>query len=149
MKTLLYQQPNIEIFWDEKFQWLYADWIGYQTVPEIERGCEQMLRLIAAKSCDSILNDNRRVEGIWVAAAEWVGRVWFADLRRSGVKNFAWIYSPAKFSQFSTDETLKIVSPGMVKTFDDYESAVTWLWKQRQISKAKTQPIALPNQGRK
>ena len=149
MKTLLFQQSNLEIFWDEKFQWLYADWIGYQTVPDIERGCEQMLTFLRAKNCDSILNDNRRVEGIWVAAAEWVGRVWFAELRRSGLKNFAWIYSPARFSQVSTDETMRFVPPGMVKTFDDYESAVTWLWKQRQVTKAKTQPIFLPSQVKK
>jgi len=144
VKTLLYQQPNIEIYWDEKFQWIYADWIGYQTVPDIERGCEQILRLVTAKNCDSILNDHRRVEGIWTAAAEWLGRVWFADLRRSGLRQFAWIYSPARFSQVSTDETMRLVPPGLVKTFADYESAVTWLWKQRQISKAKTQPITLP-----
>ena len=144
LRTLLYQQPNLEIQWDEKFQWLYTDWIGYQTVPDIERGCEQILRLIAAKSCDSILNDNRRVEGIWTAAAEWVGKVWFADLRRAGLKNFAWIYSPARFSQLSTDEALRHVPPGVVKTFDDYETAVTWLWKQRQLSKVKTQRIVLP-----
>ena len=146
MKTLLFKQANIEIHWDEKFQWLYADWIGQQTTPDIERGCEQMLRLMQAKNCDSILNDNRRVEGTWAAAAEWVGRIWFAELRRSGLKQFAWIYSEDRASQTSADDALRYVTPGIVKTFTDYEAAVTWLWKQRQVSKAKTQPIVLPPQ---
>jgi hypothetical protein len=148
VRTLLYQQPNLEIHWDEKFQWIYADWMGYQTVAEIERGCEQILRLLTSKNCDSVLNDNRRVEGIWSAAAEWVGKVWFADMRRSGLRQFAWIVSPARMSQVSTDEVMRYVPPGLVKLFDDYEPAVTWLYKARQMSKAKTQPIYLPPQAK-
>ncbi len=144
VKKLLYRQSNIEVHWDEKFQWLHTDWIGPQSTSVIERDCQQILRFLQARNCDSILNDNRRLEGVWTVAAEWVGRVWFAELRRSGLKQFAWIYAPARESQASTDEALRFVPPGIVKTFTEYEAAATWLWKQRQISKAKTQPIVLP-----
>jgi hypothetical protein len=38
MSTLLYQQANIEIYWDDR-SWLYVDWIGMQSVQNFRDGC--------------------------------------------------------------------------------------------------------------
>ncbi len=70
MSTLLYQQANIEIWWDDQ-AWLYVDWIGMQSVINIHDGCEQLFRLLQIKSANSVLNDNTRLDGIWIGAAEW------------------------------------------------------------------------------
>jgi hypothetical protein len=146
MSTLLYHQANIAISWDDR-RWLYVEWIGMQSVDNVHDGCEQMLRLLQVKGGDSVLNDNTRLEGTWIGAAEWVGNEWFPAMIRAGLKRFAWVQSASRFSQVSAEETLKFAPPGVVQLFGSREDAEAWLlWEFSLASKRKTARIILPPQ---
>lgn len=132
MGTVLYQHTNIEIFWQETDQWLYADWRGYQAVDDVKRGCEQILQLMRAKGTGLVLNDNSHVEGIWIGAAEWVAVDWFPRMRAAGLRCFAWVYSPSRFSQISTDATLEKAPAGVTHVFWSVLEAAAWLRAQRE-----------------
>ena len=146
MSTLLYQQANIEISWDDR-GWLHVDWVGMQSVANVHDGCEQMLRLLQVKAAELILNDNTRLEGIWIGAAEWVGREWFPMMVRAGLKRFAWVQSASRLSQVSVEETMKSAPAGVAQVFPTREEAEAWLlWESSMASKRKTGRIILPPQ---
>ena len=144
MLTLLYQQANVEIYWDDR-GWLYVDWIGLQSVDNVHAGCDQMLRLLQLKSAEAVLNDNRRLKGIWIGAAERLGRQWFPDMLRAGLKRFAWVQSPSALSCLSMEETLRFAPPRVAQVFFTHGEAEAWLlWGSSMAAKRKSGQIAVP-----
>jgi hypothetical protein len=127
--TNLFEDTYLRIDLDPEGGWLYADWTGYQTVGTVQEGCERMLELMREHHLHAVLNDNTRVVGIWSGAAEWVATDWFPRMSQAGLRCFAWVYSPTRFSQISTDETLSFVDPDAigVKVFHDAGEAKEWL----------------------
>lgn len=124
----LFSQENIEIFYDQENNWLYVNWIGFQTTHAVKEGCGQILKLMVAEACTKVLNDNTLVEGMWSGAAKWGAEHWFPALRAHGLQAFAWIYSPSMLSRLSTDKTLTHArQPDYIRTFDDAEEAKAWL----------------------
>jgi hypothetical protein len=144
VRTLLYQQSNVEIHWDQTNQWLCVTWLGYQSSSDIHRDCEQVLRMLIAKNCDSVLNDNTSAEGIWAGELDWLAKDWFPRMRSSGLRHFAWVHAPARLSEVSIAETIGAAGPGVAKVFSDAAEAAQWLRVQRHRAKAITQRIVLP-----
>ncbi|HYH14802.1 MAG TPA: hypothetical protein VD794_06275 [Flavisolibacter sp.] len=108
--------------------WLYVDWIGYQTENSVMEGCEKMLEALKYYNVSKVLNDNTRVIGIWTPAAEWVGVNWLPRMETAGLKQFAWVYSSSRLSQVSTDEAIKSTPlPKLIQTFYDISEAQKWL----------------------
>ncbi|WP_034256589.1 hypothetical protein [Adhaeribacter aquaticus] len=124
---VLVRKPFIEISYDTEGKWIYANWLGFNTVRTVKEGCEDILQALKQYSSDRVLNDNTHVQGIWSGASEWVAVDWFPRMRDAGMKWFGWVYSPSVFSQLSTDKTLNHTNEGFVKTFYDYEHAAQWL----------------------
>ncbi|HEX8549796.1 MAG TPA: hypothetical protein VF691_22740 [Cytophagaceae bacterium] len=125
---LLLDEKSISISYDHNRNWLIVDWKGFQTVELIKFGGAKMHEYLVKYSCQKVLNDNTNVTGLWSGAAEWTGTVWFPLMVRSGLKYFAWVYSPSIFSKLSTEESLENFSDKtIVKTFDDINSASSWL----------------------
>ena len=129
-KTLLYESDHIDIYYDADHQWIYTDWKGYQTVGWVQSGCEQILEYMMACGASKVLNDNTRVVGIWIGAAHWGATNWFPRMQKAGLKHFAWIYSPTRLSQISTDASLDEGTNDVVRTFYSLEEASAWLEKQ-------------------
>jgi hypothetical protein len=119
----------IDISYDPEESWLHVNWKGYQSVDSVQQGCERMLELLAEYHADRVLNDNTNVLGIWRGAAEWLAVDWFPRMQQAGLKCFAWVYSPSRFSQVSTDMTLSLMDPEAmnVHVFYDRADAASWL----------------------
>jgi hypothetical protein len=141
--TLLYQQTSVEMFWDDRDQWLHVIWASLPSATEIERDCEQMLRLLTAKNGNSVLNDTSHVEGMSIGSAEW-GADWFFRMRQSGLKYFATVNPPTRASHPPVGASPDISAPGNAKDFYSIEEAITWLRTQRRKDAARTQRIVLP-----
>ncbi|SFQ38624.1 hypothetical protein [Hymenobacter arizonensis] len=125
---LLLETPHVTIKYDHLNDWLHADWHGQQDLTSVQHGCLEMLRLMELHRSHKVLNDNTRVTSMWSDAAEWGGREWFPAMVTAGLKYFAWVYSPNVYSRLSTDLTLQFTdSSPVVSTFDDIETAKSWL----------------------
>jgi hypothetical protein len=49
-------------------------------------------------------------------------------MKSAGLQQFAWVYSPSRLSQISTDESLKTTpTPDIIQTFYTIEEARSWL----------------------
>jgi len=128
-KQRYYFQADFITIENDFNNWLYVDWMGYQTERSVMDGCEKMLEALAYYKITKVLNDNTRVIGIWTPAAEWVGANWLPRMEKAGLKQFAWVYSPSRFSQVSTDESIRNAPlPELIKTFDDTKEAKKWLF---------------------
>ncbi|OLY95021.1 hypothetical protein SAMN05444008_105118 [Cnuella takakiae] len=107
---------------------LYVNWIGYQTESSVMTGCEQMLKALQFYNLTKVLNDNTNVLGIWTPAAKWVGENWMPRMEGAGLRQFAWVYSPSRMSQTSTDVAILATPiPQIIKTFYSLEEAKQWL----------------------
>ncbi|HEX8552934.1 MAG TPA: STAS/SEC14 domain-containing protein [Abditibacteriaceae bacterium] len=125
----LSRESYCQIYLDETEGWLHVNWTGYQTVESVKRNCEEMLVLMVQHKAFRVLNDNTNVLGIWSGAAAWGASSWFPRMHAAGLTHFAWVYSPSRFSQISTDATLSLMdaeSTG-VRVFYEIEDAKAWL----------------------
>jgi len=125
----IYQREFVDISIDQQRNWLYANWKGYQSDASIKEGCELMLVAMKQYKAVHILNDNRQVLGIWTGVADWLARNWFPRMRTSGMKKFALIYSPSRFSQISADAAILLYDQEGrdVVGFHSESAAVGWL----------------------
>lgn len=126
--TPFFGEAYITIEYDAVNQWIYANWIGYQTEASVMTGCEKMLEALKAFGLTKVLNDNTQVVGIWTPAAHWVGNNWMPRMQEAGLQHFAWIYSPSRLSQVSTNESIQHTPlPDVIQTFYTMEEAKNWL----------------------
>lgn len=125
----LYSDSSIDIFLDSEKRIIHALWKGYQSMNTGMQGCAHLLDLMVAHKAFRILNDNTDVRGLWMGAAEWAAREWFPRMKDLGMERFAWVYSPAKFSQISADSAIALLDPEAfgVKVFHDKAGALDWL----------------------
>ncbi|HEX8834515.1 MAG TPA: hypothetical protein VF719_09960, partial [Abditibacteriaceae bacterium] len=66
----LHREEYISIHQDTDGDWLYVNWIGYQSTASVKSGCKRMLQLMVETQIFDIINDNTLVVGIWSGAAE-------------------------------------------------------------------------------
>jgi hypothetical protein len=123
-----YNEDFLVIEYDVNYDFICANWKGYQSEKGIMEGCEKILEAVSLFKCNKVLNDNSNVVGIWTPAAAWVAHNWFPRLLGAGVRKFAWVYSPSVLSQVSTDETLSRTEVTQaIKTFKNVPMAMRWL----------------------
>lgn len=123
-----YKSDFISITYHQDEAWLEADWIGYQTLETVQKGCMEMLELVKKTNVIKILNDNSEVKGNWSEAADWGSEIWFPLMQKAGVKHFAWIQSSERFSQLSALKSIDIKNGEIDIHFcESRVEAIDWL----------------------
>jgi len=125
----LCNEPFLHLCLDPDQRILCAQWKGYQSFDNGVAGCHRILDEATRHGISRILNDNTLVRGLWMDAAEWAGRIWFPRLRQAGVKHFAWVCSPARFSRISMSAALAVIDDTELdlRVFQTVEEASVWL----------------------
>ncbi|HZW23565.1 hypothetical protein [Noviherbaspirillum sp.] len=125
----LYSDSSIDLLLDPDTRILHANWKGYQSMNTGVQGCAHLHEQMVRHQVFYILNDNTETRGLWMGAAEWAAREWFPQMKASGMKRFAWVYSPAKFSQISADTAIALIDTEDfgVRVFHDRPAALAWL----------------------
>jgi CheY-like chemotaxis protein len=143
-QVCLFSENYLDIFLDRRLLAIHAAWKGYQSVQSIQNGCERLLEAMTECATYQVLYDQTDVVGIWRAASKWLAKDWFPRMHRAGLKRFAWVCSPAKLSQVSSDLVLSMIQPGPlgVKSFYDIDAARTWL-RPHSIQSMLKQPRRL------
>ncbi len=128
----LYGEDFLDIVYDEENAWLYANWKGYQTDSSVKEGVNRMIHMLDEHRAAKILNDNSNTLGIWMGVATWLIFDALPRARKAGLKSFAHVYGPSRFSRVSAEGALLLLSPSQVdiKAFEDIASARSWLARQ-------------------
>lgn len=123
-----YKDGSLSIVYNEAGKRLDVDWTGFQDLQTVQGGCLKMLEMLSRHRVSKVINDNSHVLGTWSDASDWVGEIWFPMMEKAGLRQFAWIYSPAAFSQLSAhkaaDGAYRTVS---TRFFKDVNVARQWL----------------------
>ncbi len=126
---ILLLERHLTIEYDFVNEWIYANWKGDQNLLTVQDGCEKILQYLTEQRCEKVLNDNRQVTSTWADAAKWVGEDWMPRMATAGLKYFAWVYSPNHFSKLSTDLALSVNKKVIAISFNEIETAKSWLMK--------------------
>jgi PAS domain S-box-containing protein len=131
-KDGLYQDNIITVHYNQLKDRLDVNWTGFQNADSVRHGCMVMLDMVIQYRCYKIVNDNREVLGTWSDGADWVGKTFFPQLEKEGVKYLAWVFSSSVFSQLSAKKSID-VSMNKITTqfFTDISVAEEWTDQQR------------------
>ena len=121
------------IDYDQANEWIYSNWIGYQTYTGIVVGANACLQLLQDNNCTLLLNDNREVVGPWDHAVEWIVTNWAPRAIALGLTYFANVVSPESMAALSA-EAMHLGMDGQLqmRSFGEMEQAQAWLRATRQ-----------------
>jgi hypothetical protein len=128
----------LTIEYDAKNNWIYNNWIGYQTTESIIKGGEAFLEFLEETKCPYLLNDNQQVVGPWDHGIDWITNEWKPRALASGLTHFAHVVSPDSLSANSAEIMKDNLDHFMtIAIFGTMEEAVAWL-KEMQTNVSKT-----------
>lgn len=118
----------LELEYDAANEWLYANWIGYQTPDNIKAGITAAVELRETYQYSKILNDNRSLIGPWDMANDWLYERWVPEVTSKGIKYIAHLLSIGLLGQFSIQNLrTRLTKQIDIKLFDDMDKAKAWL----------------------
>jgi hypothetical protein len=118
---------------DAANQWVYNNWIGYQTYIGIIAGADACLHPLSENRCPYLLNDNRQVIGPWNHAVEWLATDWAPRASRQGLTHFAHVVSPESLAATSAEAMyLGINGKIQMRMFSEINEAQAWLREAQQ-----------------
>jgi PAS domain S-box-containing protein len=123
-----FKNQALTIAYNEGTHRLDVDWTGFQDLRSVQHGCLKMLEMLTRYKVGKVINDNSHVLGTWSDASDWVGGVWFPMMEKAGLRQFAWIYSPAAFSQLSAQKAADVAYGTVInRFFTDIALAREWI----------------------
>lgn len=123
-----FKNQALTIAYNEAAHRLDVDWTGFQDLKTVQHGCLKMLEMLTRHKVSKVINDNSHVLGTWSDASDWVGGVWFPMMEKAGLRQFAWIYSPAAFSQLSAQKAADVAYGEVItRFFTDIALAREWI----------------------
>ena len=105
---------------------LYTDWRGYVSTPQVKAGIEALARALDQTGADRLVNDNRHLRGSWTQAVPWLERVGLPLLLARGLREIAFVYAPAPGARQSVDRLLEASDAYTAQTFEELDEAVAW-----------------------
>lgn len=139
LKTLLYQQDFITVYFVADANHLLVIWSGSPGADEIVRGCEQVILCMIAKHCDAVINDTREMSGSWIDASQWGLRDWFRKLRAKGLRHFGAVCTIRPLARssavFLPDGAFAMSAPDVAQEFANPEEAAAWLEERRRSAR--------------
>ena len=126
----------LTIDYDAANNWVYNNWIGYQTYVGVIAGADACLPLLRENNCAYLLNDNRQVIGPWDHAVQWIATDWAPRAAGQGLTHFANVVSPESMAALSAEAMyLGIGERLQIRMFSDIEAAQAWLREAQQQAK--------------
>ena len=121
-------QVYLTIAYDPANQWVYNNWIGYQTYIGIISGADACLHPLRDNHCPYLLNDNRQVIGPWNHAVDWLTQDWIPRAIKQGLTHFAHVVSPDSLAANSAEAMQASIGEELpLRLFSDIEEAQAWL----------------------
>jgi hypothetical protein len=117
----------VSVYYDASNEWLFADWHGDLTLPQVQAGCLTVAECFLQRPCTRILNNNGDVRSLSPDVPQWLAREYLPHLGLAGVEYLAWVRPPNLFSQRLVDETVNQVDVLRLALFDNLSDAYAWL----------------------
>jgi len=123
----LFDNPGLTIMHDPATNWLHAMWRGMHDEDSAMAGCATILNKVRLTHCAKILNDSSLALNGWSELTRWIGQEFFQVLADDGVVAIAWVTAKNWRAQTDINRIMAYTTRPLVDTFDDIESAHSWL----------------------
>ena len=112
---------------------IYAEWKGYHTVEDVQRGCLTILEFLETNKgkYTGLVSDISKVEGAWEEANGWIATEFIPRAIAAGLRKIGHLLGSDVFSQMS-DEALRVNLAGIITiaSFDKSEEVLKWLLEE-------------------
>ena len=116
---------------NQKDNWVYLDWRGFQNEHRTREGMTYYLKVMKTFNLQKILSDNRNQEGPYPKNIDsWIAHEWLPKAIEAGFRAGATILSPEIFTKMSAENLVKNVGGVTYRNFKDENEAIKWLRKQ-------------------
>lgn len=123
----LQDTPVVSVYFDCSNDWLFADWHGDLTLPQVQAGCLTVAECFLQCPCTRILNNNGDVRSLSAEVPQWLAREYLPHLGLAGIEYLAWVRPPNLLAQRLVDETVNQVDVLRLALFDNLSDAYAWL----------------------
>lgn len=121
-----------ELLYDQKNQWIRANWLGYIEPEQAYAGATGFLKAMHTFQCPYLLNDNSGLRGPWFDSGEWLRTVWAPQAMRLGLRYIAHVSQPNDLlHEVSILEAESFGGNIQLQVFDDASAAEEWLREQQ------------------
>jgi hypothetical protein len=123
----------LTVEYNEKANWVYNNWIGYQSFDSIVSGANACAEVLQQHSCSFLLNDNRQIIGPWNHAVEWIATDWTPRAIAAGLRYFAHVVDSDSLAKLSSEEMKQTTDGFEMQIFGDIDQATSWLASHQQV----------------
>ena len=120
----------LTIEYDVVNNWIYNNWVGYQTNESIITGGTAFLEILEETKCPYLLNDNREVVGPWDHAIDWIANDLAPRAIIAGLTHLAHVVSPDSLAAKSVKKMKKEITAILqvqIQIFETMKEAQKWL----------------------
>jgi hypothetical protein len=119
--------PHVEVYFDKSNNWLFIDWEGELTLPDVQHACLEIARCYLTHSYPRVLNSNAHVTSISPDVSVWLAGHLLPALGLAGVEQFAWVVAQTLRGRKGALDAYNRLPHMSVNLFYDIEQAVAWL----------------------
>lgn len=128
---LLTECTFLSLYHDTANGWLYADWKGVLTLPQVQQGCFTIAQYFLQGNYRQVLNDNTNVISVSIDVSPWLAAEYLPYIVLGDVDHIAWVYSPILSARHYTDLAVYALNSPVVALFSDMDAACSWLLSAR------------------
>jgi len=118
----------LRIEWDPEHRCVYAEWKAFANSGEFRASTTKILDAIRARSADSLVSDNRRLEGVADQDQLWLRDTWVPLAVASGLKRIAVVVPHHGLGKIASEEILGRIEMAVFATraFTTVSEATEW-----------------------
>ncbi|MBJ6145327.1 hypothetical protein [Hymenobacter sp. BT559] len=124
---LLRQISCLSIYHDLTNDWLYLDWQGELTLPQVQQACLELAACYLERPYARVLNSNEQVTGVSWSVAAWLVSDFLPYMALAGIEHVAWVYSSSLRGYNMAATVLHWLPGSLITSFDTVAEAATWL----------------------
>ena len=116
---------------DRENGWIYAHWVGMQSMEMVETAGLHHLAMLAEEPCPRLLNNHQDVIGRFMSVNEWIVDFWAPRAQEAGLRTVAQVLAPnTELSPAVRDLVQRLTPRFSCGFFTDLPTAREWLAKQ-------------------
>lgn len=118
----------LRIQWDPEHRVVYAEWKAFANSSEFRASTTKILDAIRTRSADSLVSDNRRLEGVADQDQLWLRDTWIPLAVAAGVKRIAVVLPHHGLGKIASEEILGRIEMAAfaTRTFTTVSEATEW-----------------------
>ena len=142
---LLWQTPCLTAHYDLHNDWLFLDWHGELTLPNVQQACLELAACYLKRPYSHILNSNEHVTEINWRVAAWLATDFLPHMTVAGIEHVAWIYSQSLRGHHLVQTIINWLPGSTIAAFTTIAEAVEWLQHTRRAQpRGSLLPTRLP-----